>query len=225
LNAIKILYSYGGKILPRSTDGELRYVGGHTRVLSVDLSISFSGPFIRILFSLEFHYSVVSFFVLIDYWWCFAELIVKLEELCGSSAKLRCQLPNGDLETLISITNDEDLANIINEYERVSLKLTHPLKIRAILLQPKSLVKVSSDPSSASSSASRSPSRSPHTSAESLPYAVAYRIGRHSRSPRAPFGYSFGVKNGSAKACCNMGQFGGSPRSLYYGPRCNNYCH
>ncbi|WJX33101.1 hypothetical protein P8452_21347 [Trifolium repens] len=195
LNAIKILYSYGGKILPRSTDGELRYVGGHTRVLSVDRSISFS------------------------------ELMVKLEELCGSSAKLRCQLPNGDMETLISITNDEDLANIINEYERVSLKLTHPLKIRAILSQPKSLVKISSDPSSASSSASRSPSRSPHTSAESLPYAVAYRIGRHSRSPRAPFGYSFGVKNGSAKACCNMGQFGGSPRSLYYGPRCNNYCH
>ncbi|KAK2442947.1 Octicosapeptide/Phox/Bem1p family protein [Trifolium repens] len=196
LNAIKILYSYGGKILPRSTDGELRYIGGHTRVLSVDRSISFS------------------------------ELMVKLEELCGSSAKLRCQLPNGDMETLISITNDEDLANIINEYERVSLKLTHPLKIRAILSQPKSLVKVSSNPSSASSSASLSPSsRSPHTSAESLPYAVAYRIGRHSRSPRAPFGYSFGVKNGSAKACCNMGQFGGSPRSLYYGPRCNNYCH
>jgi hypothetical protein len=53
LNAIKILYSYGGKILPRSTDGELRYVGGHTRVLSVDRSISFSGPFIRILFSLS----------------------------------------------------------------------------------------------------------------------------------------------------------------------------
>ncbi|GAU29918.1 hypothetical protein TSUD_148260 [Trifolium subterraneum] len=195
LNAIKILYSYGGKIRPRSTDGELRYVGGHTRVLSVDRSISFS------------------------------ELIAKLEELCGSSVKLRCQLPNGDLETLISITNDEDLANIIDEYERVSLKLTHPLKIRAILLQPKSLVKVSSDPSSASSSASLSPSRSPHTSAESLPYAAAYRLGRHSRSPRAPFGYSFGVKNGSAKACCNMGLFGGSPRSLYYGPRCNNYCH
>ncbi|CAJ2644559.1 hypothetical protein L195_g025594 [Trifolium pratense] len=193
LNAIKILYSYGGKILPRSTDGELRYVGGHTRVLSVDRSISFS------------------------------ELMEKLEELCGSSVKLRFQLPNGDLEMLISITNDEDLANIIDEYERVSLRLTHPLKIRAILSQPKLL---SSDPSSASSSATLSPSRSPHTSAESLPYAVAYRIGRHSRSPRAPFGYSFGVKNGgSAKACCNMGQFYGSPRSFYYGPRCNNYCH
>ncbi|KAE9467455.1 hypothetical protein C3L33_00617, partial [Rhododendron williamsianum] len=28
---IKFLYSYGGKILPRPTDGKLRYAGGHTR--------------------------------------------------------------------------------------------------------------------------------------------------------------------------------------------------
>lgn len=155
--------------------------------------------------------------------------MVKLEELCGSSVTLRCQLPNGDLETLISITNDEDLTNIIDEYERASLKLTHPLKIKAILSQPKSSLKVSPDLSSSSSNASLSPARSPHTSAESLPYAVAYRIGRHSRSPRAPVGYSIGgVRNGSAKACCYMGQLQGSPRSprpVYYGPRFNNYCH
>lgn len=198
-NTIKILYSYGGKIRLRSTDGELRYAGGHTRVLAVDRSILFS------------------------------ELMTKLEELCGSSVTLRCQLPNGDLETLISITNDEDLANIIDEYERASLKLTHPLKIKAILSQPKSSLKVSPDLSSSSSNASLSPARSPHTSAESLPYAVAYRIGRHSRSPRAPVGYSIGgVRNGSAKACCYVGQLQGSPRSprpVYYGPRFNNYCH
>lgn len=41
---IKFLYSYGGKILPRYPDSKLRYVGGETRVLSVDrTSISFSG--------------------------------------------------------------------------------------------------------------------------------------------------------------------------------------
>ena len=40
---IKFLCSYGGKILPRYTDGKLRYVGGLTRVLSVDRSISFTG--------------------------------------------------------------------------------------------------------------------------------------------------------------------------------------
>lgn len=40
---IKFLCSYGGKILPRHPDGKLRYVGGETRVLAVDRSISFSG--------------------------------------------------------------------------------------------------------------------------------------------------------------------------------------
>ena len=40
---IKFLYSYGGKILPRYTDGTLSYTGGLTRVLAVDRSISFTG--------------------------------------------------------------------------------------------------------------------------------------------------------------------------------------
>ncbi|URD79552.1 PB1 domain containing protein [Musa troglodytarum] len=40
--AIKFLCSYGGKILPRYPDGKLRYVGGHTRLVAVDRSISFS---------------------------------------------------------------------------------------------------------------------------------------------------------------------------------------
>ena len=37
------------------------------------------------------------------------ELMVKLGEFCGSSVNLRCQLPTGDLETLISITSDDRL--------------------------------------------------------------------------------------------------------------------
>ncbi|MED6195362.1 hypothetical protein PIB30_037202 [Stylosanthes scabra] len=188
---IKLLCSYGGKILPRATDGELRYVGGHTRVLTVDRSISFS------------------------------ELLLKLGELCGSSVTLRCQLPNGDLETLISVTSDEDLTHIIEEYDRASSKLPHPLKIRAVLFPPKKVSPATSSPSSsssASSSASHSPARSPYTSAESLPHAAAYRILRHNRPVAA-------IRNGSAKACCYNGQLDGSPRFLYYGPHCSNYCH
>ncbi|KAK7354001.1 hypothetical protein VNO80_19457 [Phaseolus coccineus] len=193
---IKLLCSYGGKIRPRTTDGELRYVGGHTRVLNVHRSISFS------------------------------ELMVKLCEFCGSSVILRCQLPKGDLETLISITNDEDLANIIEEYDRASLKLAHPMKIRAVLLPPKSEKKVSPAPSlsSASSSATHSPARSPHTSAESLPYAATYRHGCNYRTPPLPSAYAIGLRNGSAKACCYT-QFDGSPRFWRRGPHCYNYCH
>lgn len=128
--SIKFLCSYGGKILPRHTDGQLRYVGGLTRVLAVDRSISF------------------------------AELMVKLVEFCGHSAILRCQLPNGDLETLISITSDEDLKNLIEEYDRASSLTSRPQKIRAVLSPPPSLKKISPPPSTTPSSNS-SPSGSP----------------------------------------------------------------
>ena len=63
---VKFLYSYGGKILPRYSDGKLRYVGGFTRVLSVDRFISFKGPFIyfvvlSILLFLDFVRDLESF--------------------------------------------------------------------------------------------------------------------------------------------------------------------
>lgn len=41
--SVKFLCSYGGRILPRRTDGTLRYVGGDNRVLSVDRPIRFYG--------------------------------------------------------------------------------------------------------------------------------------------------------------------------------------
>ncbi len=115
---IKFLCSYGGKILPRYPDGKLRYQGGETRVLAVDRSISFP------------------------------ELLVKLGELCGTSVSLRCQLPSEDLDALVSITCNEDLINLIEEYDRAASPPSS-LKIRAFLSLPK---KISPTPSSASSS-------------------------------------------------------------------------
>ncbi|KAF5945165.1 hypothetical protein HYC85_015393 [Camellia sinensis] len=118
---IKFLCSYGGKILPRYPDGKLRYHGGETRVLAVLRSISFS------------------------------ELLMKMGELCGgSSVTLRCQLPTEDLDALVSITSDEDLANLIEEYDRVSSPPS-TLKIRAFLSPPKSAKKISPPPSTAAS--------------------------------------------------------------------------
>ncbi|CAM8883562.1 unnamed protein product [Rhodiola kirilowii] len=116
---IKFLCSYGGRIMPRLTDGQLRYVGGYTRVLSVDRSISF------------------------------AELMVKLGEFCGASVRMRCQLPDGDLETLISITSDDDLRLMMALYDKATntSSTPHPLKIRAILSPPKSLKSISPPPS------------------------------------------------------------------------------
>ena len=49
-STVKFLCSYGGKILPRYPDGKLRYVGGETRVLAVDRSVSYSGAYIDFIF-------------------------------------------------------------------------------------------------------------------------------------------------------------------------------
>ncbi|XP_051133197.1 uncharacterized protein LOC127252876 [Andrographis paniculata] len=108
-NPIKFQYSYGGRIAPRASDGVLRYVGGYTRILSVDRSITFS------------------------------ELMVKFGESCGFSVDLKCKLPNEDLDVLISIKSDEELRNVIAEYDRAA----PDAKIRAVLFPIKSAKKVS----------------------------------------------------------------------------------
>ncbi|XP_021762847.1 uncharacterized protein LOC110727581 [Chenopodium quinoa] len=139
-NSIKFLCSYGGKILPRPSDGRLRYVGGLTRVVSVHRDISFS------------------------------EIMAKLENLCGYSVNLRCQLPSEDLDVLVSIKSDDDLTNVIEEYNKASSISGNELKIRAILSPPKSslssssssslLVSPASSPSSSCSGADLSPTNS-----------------------------------------------------------------
>ncbi|CAM9002094.1 hypothetical protein QQ045_001831 [Rhodiola kirilowii] len=146
---VKFLCSYGGKILPRYPDGKLRYHGGHTRVLSVDRSVSFS------------------------------ELMVKLGELCGASVSLRCQLPSEDLDALVSITSDEDLANLIEEYDKAAAAsaTSSSLKIRAFLSPPKSVKKVSPPPSVSSPSSTTS---SPFSS---VTYSGSIFSSRSSRCP------------------------------------------
>ncbi|KAL3642321.1 hypothetical protein CASFOL_013136 [Castilleja foliolosa] len=91
MRTIKFLYSYGGKIVLRPVDRKLHYTGGHTRIISVDRSITYP------------------------------ELIVKFWELCGSSSiDLKCKLPDEDLDLLVTIRSDEELRYVIEDYERVS---------------------------------------------------------------------------------------------------------
>ncbi|CAM0946384.1 unnamed protein product [Alopecurus aequalis] len=105
-SSFKLLCSYGGMILPRHSDGALRYVGGDNRVLSVDRS-------------LQFH-----------------ELQRKLRDMCGWEAvSLRCQLPTEDLDALVSVTSNDDLGNLLEEYDAASRDRLQPLKIRAFLFR------------------------------------------------------------------------------------------
>lgn len=86
---VKLMCSYGGRILPRPHDNQLRYVGGESRIAVVSRSITFS------------------------------ELTTKLSRMFGSSVVIKYQLPYEDLDALISVTSDEDLDNMMEEYDRL----------------------------------------------------------------------------------------------------------
>lgn len=83
---VKFLCSFGGKILPRPSDGKLRYVGGDTRIVSMGRNTSL------------------------------AELMKKTSGICNQPYAIKYQLPGEDLDALISVASDEDLQNMIEEY-------------------------------------------------------------------------------------------------------------
>ncbi|KAK9074646.1 hypothetical protein SSX86_007244 [Deinandra increscens subsp. villosa] len=187
---IKFLCSYGGRILPRYPDGKLRYHGGETRVLAVDRSISFS------------------------------ELMVKLGELCGKTVSLRCQLPTEDLDALVCVTSDEDLANLVEEYDRTPCVQSSPVKIRAFLSIPK---KCSPDPTpppstasrsssstgTPSASSSKSPSPFPSYSAVRFPVTVTNRCMHSSLNPpvKLPLCYNKSAGKARCYAYRNLNRF------------------
>lgn len=74
---LKFLCSYGGKILPRPTDGHLKYVGGETRVIAMPRDIKFPG-FCSSIFSPFFY--LFLFDCDSDYvsWWVFNLMIILL---------------------------------------------------------------------------------------------------------------------------------------------------
>ncbi|TVU19468.1 hypothetical protein EJB05_35618 [Eragrostis curvula] len=92
---IKLLCSFGGRIVPRQSDGVLKYIGGETRVLAVPRSIPFR------------------------------EMKKKVEEMFKTEvAAIKYQLLSlsEDLDVLVSVTCDDDLVHMLDEYDRLDAK-------------------------------------------------------------------------------------------------------
>ncbi|KAF9686222.1 hypothetical protein SADUNF_Sadunf03G0136200 [Salix dunnii] len=86
---MKLLCSFGGRIMPRPNDGKLRYVGGETRIISIRNNVTWK------------------------------ELAKKTLVICDQSHTIKYQLPDEDLKALISVSSDEDLPHMIEEYQRL----------------------------------------------------------------------------------------------------------
>lgn len=89
---LRLMCSYGGHIMPRPHDKSLCYVGGDTRIVVIDRSSSLKDLCFRLSRTI----------------------------LNGRPFTLKYQLPNEDLDNLITVTSDEDLDNMIEEYDRIT---------------------------------------------------------------------------------------------------------
>ncbi|CAN6245839.1 unnamed protein product [Urochloa humidicola] len=86
---VKFLCSFGGSILPRPLDGCLRYVGGDTQIVMLPRDISY------------------------------ADLAARMRELYKDADIIKYQQPDEDLDALVSVVNDDDVVNMMEEYDKV----------------------------------------------------------------------------------------------------------
>ncbi|KAG5007560.1 hypothetical protein JHK82_025480 [Glycine max] len=102
---LRLMCSYGGHIMPRPHDKSLCYVGGDTRIVVVDRHSSLK------------------------------DLCARLSRtiLNGRPFTLKYQLPNEDLDSLITVTTDEDLDNMVEEYDRIMAKGSASSRLRLFL--------------------------------------------------------------------------------------------
>ncbi|CAA6670222.1 unnamed protein product [Spirodela intermedia] len=104
---VKFLCSFGGRILPRPSDGVLRYVGGHTRIIALRKDASFQ------------------------------ELKRKMFDVFGGPAILKYQLPDEDLDALVTVSCPEDLENMMEEYDKLAeTSAEGSAKLRVFLFSP-----------------------------------------------------------------------------------------
>ncbi|GAB4828878.1 hypothetical protein Ancab_018538 [Ancistrocladus abbreviatus] len=103
--------SYGGHIVPRPHDKSLCYAGGDTRMVVVDRHSSLP------------------------------DLLSRLSKILlnGRSFTLKYQLPNEDLDSLITVSTEEDLENMVDEYDRLMANSnpSKPSRIRLFLFPTK----------------------------------------------------------------------------------------
>ncbi|KAH0454766.1 hypothetical protein IEQ34_016690 [Dendrobium chrysotoxum] len=81
----KLCCKFGGKLMPRLSDGALHYVGGQKRLMAFSRDITLQ------------------------------EFYCKMEDIYGGPVVICYKLSDQELDTLVSITSDEDLDNMMEE--------------------------------------------------------------------------------------------------------------
>ncbi|KAL7131325.1 hypothetical protein ABFS83_13G189900 [Erythranthe nasuta] len=99
LKMLKLLCSFGGKVLPRPSDQKLRYAGGETRILRISQDISWE------------------------------ELKQKAMTMYSEPHSIKYQLPGEDLDALVTVSSDEDLQNMMEECNLLDVGESQKLRL------------------------------------------------------------------------------------------------
>jgi hypothetical protein len=103
--SVRVMFSFGGRILPRPGDHRLRYVGGETRIVSVPRTAS---------------HAVLTA--------ALARLAPALFAPGAPQPALKYTLPQDDLDSLISVSSDDDVDNLMDEIDRVHIDVATNVK-------------------------------------------------------------------------------------------------
>ncbi|KAK8968566.1 Serine/threonine-protein kinase CTR1 [Platanthera guangdongensis] len=99
----KFLCSFGGSILPRPLDGMLRYVGGETRIVTFPHDVTYE------------------------------DLLARMREIFEGTFVIKYQQPEEDLDALVSVVNDDDVMNMMEEHEKLGASGDGFIRLRIFL--------------------------------------------------------------------------------------------
>ncbi|KAL6856086.1 hypothetical protein ACP4OV_018888 [Aristida adscensionis] len=114
---VRLMCSFGGRILPRPGDRQLRYVGGETRIVSLPRAAASYAALLAAL----------------------AKAAPALFAPAAPRPALKYQLPHDDLDSLISVSSDDDVDHLMDELDRLSdlaATLAKPPRLRVFLFAP-----------------------------------------------------------------------------------------
>ncbi|CAL5083462.1 unnamed protein product [Urochloa decumbens] len=114
---VRLMCSFGGRILPRPGDRQLRYVGGETRIVSFPRAAASYGVLVAAL----------------------AKVAPSLFAHGVPRPSLKYQLPQDDLDSLISVSSDDDVDHLLDELDRIhdeTAAVARPLRLRVFLFAP-----------------------------------------------------------------------------------------
>ncbi|KAK3125352.1 hypothetical protein QOZ80_7BG0603760 [Eleusine coracana subsp. coracana] len=114
---VRLMTSFGGCILPRPGDRRLRYVGGDTRIVSLPRATA-------------------SYATLVA---AFARIAPNLFAPGAPHPTLKYKLPQDDIDSLISISSDDDVDHLMDELDRLeylNANVAKPDRLRAFIFAP-----------------------------------------------------------------------------------------